>query len=369
MQHLHLSYTFAPSADANAASQSAGRQTGHIFNPDISLLAAVREHGSISAAARALGLSYRHAWGALKRWEQTLGQAVLVWDRGQAAKLSEFGLKLLYAEQLAQARLAPQIQALHAELTRSFAMAFNPQAQVLQMHVSHDQALGLLQRHCAAQNLHLDTSFTGSVDAIRALNEGRCSLAGFHTLLPSPRGSKAQQSYQSLLTPGLHKLIGFATRAQGLMVAAGNPLKITGLADMAARNARFVNRALGTGTRVLIEELLAQLGIANSQITGWQNTQPSHAAVAQAVHSGLADAGVGIESAARALGLDFIPLTTERYDLVCLKSTLDEPAMLALRLVLQGDTWQAMVNALPGYSANQSGEVLSLSDTLDWWSF
>jgi putative molybdopterin biosynthesis protein len=253
VQHLQLSYAFSPSADTRA--------TGRISNPDITLLAAVRNQGSISAAARALGLSYRHAWGALKRWEQTLGQEVLVWDRGQAAKLSEFGLKLLYAEQLAQARLAPQIEALHAELTRSFAMAFNPQAQVLQMHASHDEALGLLQRHCAAQNLHLDTSFTGSVDAIRALNEGRCTLAGFHTLLPSPQGSAAQQTYQSLLTPGLHKLIGFATRTQGLIVAAGNPLGIKGLADVAALGASFVNRALGTGTRVLIEALLDQAGL------------------------------------------------------------------------------------------------------------
>jgi putative molybdopterin biosynthesis protein len=91
--------------------------------------------------------------------------------------------------------------------------------------------------------------------------------------------------------------------------------------------------------------------------------------VAQTVRSSLADAGLGIESAARTLGLDFVPLATERYDLVCLKSTLDDPAMLALRLVLQSEAWQAKVHALPGYSANQSGEVLALSETLDWWRF
>ena len=366
MQNIQLSYTFAP----QAVGESAGSPVaGRITNPDITLLAAVRQQGSISAAARALGISYRHAWGSLKRWEQALGQAVLVWDRGQAATLSAFGLQLLHAEQLAQARLAPQIEALHAELTRSLAVAFNPNAQVLQMHASHDEALGLLQRHCAVQDLHLDASFTGSVDAIRALNEGRCTLAGFHTVLPAPRGSVAQYTYQNLLTPGLHKLIGFATRAQGLIVAPGNPLGLHSLADVAAQQARFVNRALGTGTRVLIEELLASLDLTSGQIAGWQNTQPSHAAVAQAVRSKQADAGVGIEPAARALGLDFIPLATERYDLVCLKSTLDDPAMQTLRRILQAAPWQNKVNALPGYSANQSGQVLSLSATLDWWSF
>ena len=84
-----------------------------VRNPLIDLLQAVSTHGSISGAARALGLSYRHVWGELKRWEQELGNELLIWEKGQAARLTEFGSKLMWAEGQAQARLAPQIGRAH----------------------------------------------------------------------------------------------------------------------------------------------------------------------------------------------------------------------------------------------------------------
>jgi putative molybdopterin biosynthesis protein len=95
-------------------------------NALMDLLQAVREQGSIAAAAKRLGQSYRHVWGELKAWEARLGQPLIVWDKGQPARLSEFGDKLLWAERQAQARLAPQIEALHADLERAFAVAFDP---------------------------------------------------------------------------------------------------------------------------------------------------------------------------------------------------------------------------------------------------
>lgn len=343
---------------------------GHIANPLLALLHAVADAGSISAAARALDLSYRHVWGELKRWEAALGQPLLLWDKGQAARLSDFGSKLLYAERQAQARLAPQLEALQAELERSFALAFNPAAQVLPLYASHDEALSRLRNHCArVADVHLDITFTGSVDAIRALNEGRCVMAGFHTLLPSPAGSMAHTTYQPLLQPGLHKIIGFAQRTQGLIVAAGNPLKLHSLADVAQHKARYVNRALGTGTRLIADELLSHARIKPGQVQGYRRTEPSHAAIAQAVASGEADAGLGIAAAAFAKGLGFVPLATERYDLVCLKAALDDPAIQTLRKTLRSSAWRAQCNAIAGYEALQSGEVLSLSHILPWWEF
>jgi putative molybdopterin biosynthesis protein len=339
-----------------------------IANPLLGLLQAVAQAGSISAAARSLGLSYRHVWGELKRWELQLGQPLLLWDKGQAARLSEFGNKLLFAERQAQARLAPQMEALQAELERSFALAFNPKAQVLSLYASHDEALGRLRSHCAqTAQLHLDIQFTGSVDAIRALNEGRCALAGFHTLLPLPVGSKAQKTYQPLLQPEQHKIIGFAKRTQGLIVAKGNPLQLKSLADIARSKARYINRPLGTGTRLILDELLAQQRIKPSQIQGYRRSEPSHAAVAQAVANGEADVGLGIEAVAVAQGLGFVPLASERYDLVCLQSALVDPAVAALRVTLQSSAWQARCNAIAGYQALQSGEMLSLSQCLPWW--
>ena len=259
MRKVQLSYSLA-----------AEGSPGVLRNALMNLLHAVREHGSISAAATALGLSYRHVWGELRRWEAELGQALIVWDKGQPARLTEFGAKLLWAERQAQARLAPQIEALHADLERAFAMAFDDAAHVLTLFASHDEALPALREHAANMTrLYLDIRFCGSVDAISALNEGRCVMAGFHTPQRTGPGTLAQRTYQPLLQPGRHKLIGFARRSQGLMVAPGNPRKVSGLQDLAGTNARFVNRALGTGTRVLLDELLAELGISPAALNGY----------------------------------------------------------------------------------------------------
>jgi putative molybdopterin biosynthesis protein len=261
------------------------------------MLEAVAQQGSISAAARTLGMSYRHVWGALKRWEEQLGGELIIWGKGQSAQLSEFGTKLLWAERQAQARLAPQIAALHADLERAFAVAFDDSAHVLTMYASHDDALASLRAHAATPGtsgaLHLDIRFTGSVDAIRALNEGRCTLAGFHTLEQPAATSLAARTYKPLLQPGLHKIIGFARRTQGLIVAKGNPLGLQSLTDVARTGARFANRPLGSGTRVLLEDLLAQEGLTGQHIAGFERDETSHTAVAQAVVSGAADVGWG----------------------------------------------------------------------------
>ena len=361
MHRVQLHYTL---------SRDAG--TALIRNPLPELLHAVAERGSISGAARALDLSYRHVWGALKRWEDQLGGELIIWGKGQSAQLSEFGTKLLWAERQAQARLAPQIAALHADLERAFAVAFDPNAHVLTMYASHDDALVALRTHAAQADvgaLHLDIRFTGSVDAIRALNEGRCTLAGFHTVEHPAADSLTARTYKPLLQPGLHKIIGFAQRTQGLIVAPGNPLGLGSLADVAHTGARFLNRPLGTGTRVLLDDLLAQAGLEAQAIRGYALNEPSHTAIAQAVAAGAADVGMGIELAARARGLDFVPLVHERYHLACLKDSLDQPATLALRNLLQTPEWLAQMATLPGYSPWACGEVQAMNTVLPWWQF
>lgn len=359
MRKVQLSYTFSEHG-----------RGGTIGNALVDLLQAVRERGSITAAAQALGLSYRHVWGELRRWEAELGQPLIVWEKGQPARLAPFGDKLLWAERQAQARLAPQIEALHAELERAFAVAFDEDAQVLTLHASHDDGLSLLRGVAVAQQrLHLDIRFCGSVDAIAGLNEGRCTLAGFHSPRQPAPGGHVQQAYQPLLRPGRHKLIGFAQRSQGLLVAPGNPLGLSGMRDVARTGARFVNRPIGSGTRLLCEALLASEGLAPKDIAGFARDESSHAAVAQAIAAGQGDCGLGIEAAARARGLDFVPLLQEHYYLVCLKDALEQPAIAALREVLRSSDWQQALAGLPGYAPWRSGEVLSLTQELPWWQF
>ncbi|HYP84568.1 substrate-binding domain-containing protein [Variovorax sp.] len=360
MQQIELSYAIA----------AGGTGSRRIRNALMELLQAVRDSGSISGAARALDLSYRHVWGEIKRWEGLLGHRLVTGDAGRAAQLSEFGDKLLWAERQAQARLAAQIEALHADLERVFALAFDDSTHVLSLHASHDDALVALRAHAAATaQVHLDIQFSGSVDAIQALNQGRCVMAGFHTRERPPAGSLSQRTYKPLLKPGQHKVIGFARRTQGLMVAPGNPLGLDSLAAVARTRARYVNRGLGTGTRVLYEELLAEAGLAPQAIDGHDRAEPSHAAVAHAIRAGQADAGLGLESAARGAGLDFVALVQERYHLVCLRSYLDQPATQALLKVLRSAAWRHQLGTLVGYEGADSGQVQSLRALLPWWTF
>ena len=135
MHKVQLSYRLAPSpADRRA-----------LHHPLMAMLEAVHDTGSISAAARRLGQSYRHVWGELKRWESELGHALVVWAKGQPATLSPFGEKLLWAERRALARLAPELESLRAELQRVFDVAFDDAAGVIPMYASHDEALPRLR--------------------------------------------------------------------------------------------------------------------------------------------------------------------------------------------------------------------------------
>jgi putative molybdopterin biosynthesis protein len=240
----------------------------------------------------------------------------------------------------------------------------------LAIYASHDDALVMLRETAAAQSLHLDLRFCGSVDAIRALNEGRCHVAGFHAPWQPDAHSLVARTYKPLLKPGLHKLIGFATRAQGLMVAPGNPWRLQSLVDVAHAKVRYVNRSPGTGTRLLLDQCLQVLGLQTSDLKGYAHEENSHTAVAACIAAGQADAGLGIASAAQLHGLDFVSLYPERYWLVCLASALESAPVRQLRDLLSDPAWLGHLQAMAGYTTNaDAGQVQSLRSMLPWWQF
>lgn len=360
MHRVHLTYTL----------QGRDEPQRDLHHPLLALLAAVHESGSISGASRRLAMSYRHVWGELKRWEVELGRPLVLWIKGQPALLSPFGEKLLWAERRAQARLAPQVEALRGELERAFAVAFDDAAGVVTLSASHDEALPLLRQWTQDEHrLHLDIQFGDSIAALQALNDGRCLLAGFHALPDAPVRSPTARAYRALLRPGRHKLVGFATRTQGLIVAPGNPLGLREPDDLLRPGLRFVHRAPGAGTRVLLEELLARARARLADLPEIVAPEASHRAAAEAVASGRAQVTLGIEAAARALGLGFVPLVEEHYFLVALRPTLEHPHVKALLGLLQGQAWRARLATLPGYRADRSGDVLSLRRVLPWWNY
>jgi putative molybdopterin biosynthesis protein len=344
-------------------------QTGsQVDNPLFDLLSAVAAEGSIQGAARALGFSYRHLWGSLKQWEDTVGQALVVWQRGQPARLTPYAERLLWAERQARERMVPHIEALRRELQRVMEEALDGSRQVLRIDASHDLMLPVLQGLADDQGLHLELRFAGSLDALRSLAEGRCVVAGFHAP-PLRRSEHYARALKALLKPGRHKLISTMRRTQGLLLAPGNPMGIRSLGEVAARGLRFVAREPGSGTGLLAEHLAAHQGFALSTLnTTVQET--SHLACAAAVASGTADAALGIEAAAVRYGLGFVPLVEEDYFLVCLADALDQPAVRLLCKLLQAPDWRRALQDLDGYACPPAaGEVLSLTRALPWWTF
>ncbi len=341
----------------------------HLRNPFFDVLGALRHEGSIAAAARKLGWSYRHLWGYLKEQEIRLGRALVHWDKGRAARLTDFAEKLLWAETRIRARLAPQVENLATEIGRELSIAFNDEVQITTCVASHDLSLPLLKRLCQSEReLLLDLHYEGSLDALRRMRAGHCAFAGIHLPLSRPdlaqRGSKVHRAFGPLLRLGREKLIRVAHRTQGLFVAPGNPLRVSGIADLP--RLRFVNRAPGTGTRALLEELLARHQIDPASIRGFGHEESNHLAVAAAVAAGAADAGLGIQAAA-GKSIDFVPLLVEDYFLVCERETLATPHADAIVSLLASTRWREQVALLPGYSAQGAGEIISLRRTLPWY--
>jgi len=179
--------------------------------------------------------------------------------------------------------------------------------------------------------------------------------------LLDPATGEYNVSYVKQQLPGIPVvLLTLVHREQGLMVAKGNPKGIRTLSDLLREDVQFVNRQRGAGTRVLLDYHLEKQGIAASAIRGYRREEFTHMAVAVAVQSGAADCGLGIASAAQALGLDFIPLEQERYDLVIPRVYYDSELMRPLLDLVNGPTLRAELNALAGYDTSHMGEVVEV---------
>lgn len=357
---LHLHYGFEPGEQSGAA----------LGNPLFELLAAVAEGGSIRHAAQLLGTSYRHAWGALRTWEEVLGEPVIAWSKGQRARLTPFGEKLLWGERRVRLRMQPHIESLRADLAQVLAVARDERHQVLRVRASHDLALPILREHVAhTDNLHLDIGFQGSVDALRALNARRCLVAGFH--VPASLGAAPvfSRALKPLLDPASHRLIACSHRLQGLMVRREHAQLIRTFPDVARNGLRFANRQPGSGTRLLVDHLLHEHSIPAEHLPGYhEHIEHSHVAVALCVAGGVVDAAIGVEAAALQLGLHFVPLIEESYFLACLVTDIAHPGIQRLRTVLAGPGWQKILAGLPGYQTPLApGSLLAVESALPWW--
>jgi len=148
-------------------------------------------------------------------------------------------------------------------------------------------------------------------------------------------------------------------RDQGLIVPKGNPKGIKGIEDLGRDDVAFINRQGGSGTRILLDYRLGQIGLSPEAINGYTNEEFTHMNVAVAVLSGTADAGLGIYAAAKALDLDFIPVVTEQYDLLIPMVYLETKNIQTLLETIQTARFKQRVAALGGYSTEKTGTVMT----------
>ncbi len=327
----------------------------------IALLAAVQETGAIAQAARSLGLSYRHAWGQIRAAEALFGHPLVAGGRGRGSSLSPLAEKLIWAERRVAARLSPMLDSLASELEHEIERTLPRPPRALRLHASHGFAVAALLQQLEAKALPVELRYRNSFESVAALAHGECDLAGFHVPIGEFEPAAARR-YRRWLLDDEHGLVHLAVRAQGLFVAAGNPKGIASVADLARPDVRFVNRLEGSGTRMLTELLLDKHGVARADVRGWDIGEFTHAAVAAYIGSGMADVGVGVQTAAQRFGLTFIPLLRERYFFALRSAARVEPAMSKVLALIGSPAYRSQVAALAGYEAGETGKVLTVRE-------
>jgi molybdate transport repressor ModE-like protein len=324
------------------------------------LLQAIAATGSLASAVADCRVSYRAAWGLLREQQRKLGVPLVVLERGRGARLAPAGEKLIAGQRAAELRLARVLPGLSVELTTRAVPKPSPASAQLAIAASHDLALAALRDALpGTARLSLDLAFMGSLHALERFAAGRVDMAGFH-VDPSLDQASDLAPFRRLLHARRDRLIRLADRDQGFILPRGNPARIRSFRDLARARLRFVNRQRGSGTRLLIDRLLADDGADAASLVGYANEEFTHAAVAATVASGAADATFGLRAAAAEYGLAFVPRIRERYYLAVRARALATPAVAALIAALQGPGFARIVRRLPGYRGEGAGRVVGL---------
>jgi molybdate transport repressor ModE-like protein len=323
------------------------------------LLEAVANSTSLAAAVAECGMSYRAAWGLLRDYERKFGAALVLLERGRGASLTTAGKNLVAAQRTAARRLARILPELETDI--GAARGNSEAAPIgLRLAASHDLALAALREALPTETgLKLDVSFTGSLQSIQEFAAARADVAGFHVPIAGCETLELKP-YLKWLRASRDRLIQFVDRDQGLIVPRGNPKKVKKFRDIATKGLRFVNRQRGSGTRLLVDQMIADGGVDPTTIDGYRTEEFTHAAVAATVASGGADAGLGLRAAAAEYQLAFVPLVRERYFFAVRAKHLESPAVARLIEVLKSPVLARIVRHLAGYDMTAAGSVIGL---------
>ncbi|MCH5344608.1 MAG: molybdopterin biosynthesis protein [Acetatifactor sp.] len=226
---------------------------------------------------------------------------------------------------------------------------------------SHDPLLDELadMLHATDHSLFMSSSHVGSMGGIMALRRGEAHAAGCH-LLDTENGKYNKSFIRRYFPDGGVKLIRCVGRQQGLMLQKGNPLGITCFADLTGEGIRYVNRQKGSGTRILMDYLCRENGVKAGSIYGYDREEMTHNSVAVQIASGSADVGMGIYSAAKLYGLEFVPICIEEYDILIPDTVWETPMAQKFIEILKSDGFKNRILAMGGYTIDAPGEIIPI---------
>lgn len=333
------------------------------FEPELfAILQEIEASGSLQMAARTLGLSYRYAWGLMRKWAQLLGKPLAHLERGRGARLTGLGEKILWGQRRINARMTPELESLASELNNEIGAIVHAREQaLLRIYASHGLALGILRDLVHAEaKVKLQLQFRGSLDSLRLYRNGKCELAGFH-LPEGSLGRHLMPRFERYLDADGDVLIHVVRREQGIMTAVGNPKKIRGIKDLTRKDVRFLNRQPGSGTRLISDAMFEEAGLDTRRVRGFGSEEFTHMAVAAMIASGAADAGFGIKAAAAQFGLGFIPVARENYWFAVDRELSTTAPVKELVSILTGRDYRRKVAALQGYDATDAGDMAKVA--------
>ncbi|MFN4328870.1 MAG: substrate-binding domain-containing protein [Limnobacter sp.] len=337
---------------------SLGPQDNHdLLARTMRMLVEVHECGSLAKACELYGHAYRHAWGLLHAAEQLFGQPVIVMQRGRGTELTELGLRLVRAEQRVTARLEPILAEVTSELGRELDDLLHCQEDRVSVDASHCFAMDSVVNTLVNHDIAASIRWLDNTQVIDRLLKGQTDLAGFH--LTGPGLNTLDTHWLERLAGGLWCDVRvLVQRELGLIVKTDNPLKLTTVRDVCQRHIRFVNTQPGSGSREVMNQLMAAQGLSDEALNEPFPAEHTHSAVAAFVASGMADAGFGVRAAASRFGLDFVHLATETYFMAWPKAMAERPGLVHAIGLLHDPAFLAQLSAIPGYLTGHTGQTL-----------
>jgi len=268
------------------------------------LLRDIGRGSSLVVASQKSGTSYRGAWGKLNQVEDTLGMPLMIRTKGHGSKLTEFGIFLIQFIEDMQAGYLKHDAQYHEILLKEIKKIQKSESIRWKFFSSSDSVI----QKAAAEIQGIELKIAGSGESLEKLLNNEAHIAGYHV-----SDQKSSKAIYQRLSKNQIEIYPVMKRTQGLIVKKGNPLHIRTVEDLVGKKVRFINRQIGSGTRLLLDHLLIEEGIDPSDINGYLHEEFTHSAVANAILAGKADVGLGVKSIALENGLGFIPLKDEIF--------------------------------------------------------